>query len=281
MMDLKKFEAFKDTYLKTLTPSKVTEAMAYVLDGGQRIRTKLLLALLDGRDIPIESGFNSALALEMIHAYSLIHDDLPCMDDDDMRRGKPSCHIAFGEDIAVLTGDALLTDSFALIAKDKDLNDHQKLMIIKTYSEEAGSGGMVYGQVLDLANEDNKDAKYEDILNIARFKTGCLFKAATKAAMYIIDDEDNEAFYDKLAIELGLVFQMQDDLFDITKSTSELGKPSGSDIKEHKATAMTIMDEKALKDEVERRFMAIIEMIKKEKGEMDALIGLITYIKDR
>ncbi len=281
MMDLKKFERYKDDFLKNLKPSKVSEAMAYVLDGGQRIRTRLLLSILEGHGIPVERGFSCALALEMIHAYSLIHDDLPCMDDDDMRRGKASCHIAFGEAIAVLTGDALLTDSFSLIAKDSYLNDHQKLMIIRTYSEEAGSAGMVYGQVLDLANEENDGASYDDVLNIARFKTGCLFKAAAKAAMYIANDEENESFYNRLAEELGEAFQMQDDLFDIIKSSAEMGKPNGSDIREHKATAMKIMNEKALKDDVESRFMAIIDMIRKEKFDQKALIELITWVKDR
>lgn len=280
-MKLERFENFKDEYLKSLRPSRVQEAMSYVLQGGQRLRAQLILSLIKGRGYDITRGFHCALALEMIHAYSLVHDDLPCMDDDDLRRGRPACHVAYGEDVAVLCGDALLTNSFAIVANDPYLTDTQKVKIISTYSEEAGVEGMVYGQVLDLTNEGNPHATYDDVLNIARYKTGCLFNAATKAAMYIVKDEENIAFYNRLAIDLGFAFQMQDDLFDIIKSSEEIGKPKGSDIKDDKVTALSIFSKDELKTEVENRFIAIIEMIKRHDPKMSDLIELITKIKNR
>ena len=278
-LDLKRFERFKDEYLAKLTSSTIREAMIYSLDGGKRFRARLIFALLKTRSIDEKKGYHCALALEMIHAYSLIHDDLPCMDDDDMRRGKASCHIAFGEASAVLAGDALLTEAFRVITLDEDLTAAEKVSIINDYSSLAGAEGMVYGQELDLKSE-GKELTKEEIITIERYKTGCLFKAATRAASRILEDDDL-TFYDRLADELGIVFQMQDDLFDLTRSTEELGKPACSDLKDEKATALAIFDISELKDELDRRFAYIIGEIESHFIENFDILGLIQELKDR
>lgn len=281
-MKINDFEHYKDTYLNKIKDSKVKEAMIYVLKGGQRIRSRLLLSILDGFDVPQKKGYDAALALEMIHAYSLVHDDLPCMDDDDLRRGQPSCHIAFGEDVAVLCGDALLTEAFRVLASSKDLNSTQKVDIIKAYSELAGCEGMIYGQILDLENENNTHPTLRLLNEIDYYKTSCLFMAALYAGMYIVGDQKNQNFYKTLAEELGITFQMQDDLFDVIKTTQEMGKPSKSDLQEGKMTALSVFGStKELNDELNRRFAFIIDIIKDQDFDQSSLLDIVYTLKMR
>ena len=278
--DLQNFEHFKDSWLKAYSDSKVGKALAYVLDGGQRLRASIILAIVKGHGLKDEKAYHSALALEMIHAYSLVHDDLPCMDDDDMRRGKPSCHIAYGEDIAVLTGDALLTESFRVIAKDPYLDAESKIKIIESYSNLAGVKGMIYGQELDLSHSES-DANKELVEDIAYHKTSCLFIAAFLAGMYIAKDEKHIEEYKEMGNRLGIAYQMQDDLYDLIKSTEEMGKPAHSDIKANKLTALSVYSPEEIKLRLDKEFAYIINTANKWHFDTSELIGIVEYIDRR
>ncbi len=280
MMDLQNFERFKDMRLELFSDSKVGRAMAYVLDGGQRLRARIILAIVRGHGLPEEMAYHSALALEMIHAYSLVHDDLPCMDDDDMRRGKPACHIAFGEDIAVLTGDALLTESFTAVATDPYLDGDTKVKIIEAYSRLAGPEGMVYGQELDISH-NSEDADEDLVEAIAVHKTSCLFMAAFLAGMYIVKDDDHDIEYQEMGKRLGIAYQMQDDLYDLIRSTEDLGKPAHSDIDGHKLTALSVYTAEEIKVRLDREFAYIIEMADSWHFDTHDLKDIVTYIDRR
>ena len=143
------FEEYLEQAFSNMCDNKLTEAMKYALLGGKHFRPSLIFAITDGFGIERSEVYPAALALEMVHSYSLIHDDLPCMDNDDLRRGKPTVHKAFGEDIAVLAGDALLTHAFNVIS-EADYDDHTKVRMVQELSNLAGLGGMVHGQYLDM-----------------------------------------------------------------------------------------------------------------------------------
>ena len=164
--------------IKETEYSHLTEAMTYSAEaGGKRIRPKLLLEFMRVAGGNPEKALNFAIGLEMIHTYSLIHDDLPCMDNDDMRRGKPSCHIKYGEATALLAGDALLTDAFTTALSTEGIPAECVVKAAKILSECAGSNGMIGGQVIDLKYENSK-APLEVVLELYRLKTGALLKAA-------------------------------------------------------------------------------------------------------
>lgn len=184
-----------------------------MLSGGKRFRpflTTLVFELFSQDLVKIK---NFCLALEMIHTYSLIHDDLPCMDDDDLRRGKPTNHKVFSEDIALLAGDGLLTDVFFLISSDVHLNDQVKVKLIKLVSEKVGSRGMVSGQVLDM--QANKDVTFDELRKIHTLKTANLIQVAALGAALISESEDSDAFnISQYGFHLGMAFQIKDDLLD-------------------------------------------------------------------
>jgi len=205
--------------------------------GGKRIRPILLLEFcrISGGDI--NDAIDFACALEMIHTYSLIHDDLPCMDNDDIRRGKPSCHIAFGEANALLAGDALLNLAFETMLSSKaNVNAQIKLDAINNIAKCSGVDGMIGGQVIDLSNEGN-DISKEILLRLYRDKTAMLLKAATVSGA-ILGGADNEKISaaEDFAINLGIAFQIIDDVLDCIGDSAILGKPIGSDEKNNKKT---------------------------------------------
>ena len=230
----------------------MAEAMRYAtLGGGKRIRAFLVLEfckLFGGSE---EAAANFACALEMVHAYSLVHDDLPAMDNDDMRRGKPSCHKAFGESIALLAGDALLTYAFEVCASSA-LSSEKTVLAVQTLAQCAGAVGMCGGQEIDLLLEC-KD--YESLKTLHHKKTGELIRAAAilgyLASPAVYDEETVEKLTD-YALSLGLAFQIEDDLLDVRSSTEELGKPVGSDEKNGKKTVLTFMSEKEAEEEAKR-----------------------------
>lgn len=225
---------------------QVNSAARYsLLDGGKRIRGVLVLAaceLLGGR---AEDALDFAAAVEMLHCYSLIHDDLPCMDNDDFRRGKPSCHKAFGEATALLAGDALQGSAFEAIATAKTQNGQP--MSAKAIARAAaalalggGARGMVFGQEIDLAYENNPNT--EEILRcIHRHKTGHLINAAVQMGAAAADGSAHDGeILEHFAFDLGLVFQIVDDVLDVTATAEELGKPIGSDAENGKTTYITL-----------------------------------------
>lgn len=221
-------------------PAIIHEAMYYAtFNGGKRIRPIMVMegAVLAG--ISPELVMPTACALELIHSYSLVHDDLPAMDNDDMRRGKPTCHIKFGEDMAILTGDALLTLAFELIASNADIDgiEYKNVVkVIRKVAKAAGSQGMIGGQVLDLQAE-GKSIDYDDLKNLHSLKTGQLFRAALTAGAILGGmGADKLVRLEKYAYHYGLAFQITDDILDVKGDATLIGKPIGSDEKNDKTT---------------------------------------------
>ncbi len=213
------------------SPPRLAEAMAYsLLDGGKRLRPVLCLAFADAVARQTNGGGavadDGAFALEAVHTYSLIHDDLPAMDDDDLRRGRPTSHKAFGEAMAILAGDALLTDAFTVLATGPESAVRGRL--VAELAVAAGAGGMVGGQVLDIAHD--RPANLDYLTRMHRLKTGALIKAACRMGAIAGGGdaaalEAAEAYGDAV----GLAFQIADDVLDVTQSAEVMGKPTGAD----------------------------------------------------
>jgi len=221
--------------------SSVSDAARYsLLNAGKRIRAVLLFLTAEMCDMNWVDKLRLACAVEMIHCYSLIHDDLPCMDNDDMRRGKPSCHKAFGEATALLAGDALIGLGLETIANDSSLSEITRVKAIKAVSKAMGPRGMIYGQELDLEYENKKADK--DILNaIHRHKTGRMISLCGYLGSLDADLTIEQEIALKLYFEnIGLVFQIIDDILDVEGDEEELGKPVGSDSDNNKSTFITL-----------------------------------------
>ena len=220
--------------------SEVCRAARYsLLGGGKRIRAVLVLAVCDMLNGSAEAAEQFAAAVEMLHCYSLIHDDLPCMDNDDLRRGKPSCHKAFGEATAMLAGDVLLTEAFNAVAH-APASAEICVRAAQALGIGAGSHGMVYGQELDLKYEALA-ATEEQLRLIHRHKTGALINAAIQmgaAAAQATEQQSKEL--EDYAYGIGLVFQIVDDVLDVVGSQEQLGKPIGSDSENGKTTFATL-----------------------------------------
>ncbi len=214
----------------------IAEAMWYsLMAGGKRIRPILVLEFCRMCGENVKNALSAACAIEMIHTFSLIHDDLPCMDDDDMRRGKPSCHKAYGEAMALLAGDALLNYAYELIAEDENISCAAKIKLISDLSKAVGVNGMIGGQVIDTTYSGEFDEKL--LLDMYSMKTGALLKTACKMGC-ISADADNQKIIsaEKYAEKLGLAFQIIDDILDITGDEKLVGKPIGSDKIQGKVT---------------------------------------------
>ncbi len=229
-----------DKLLSTNMPCTVSDAMKYsVKNGGKRIRPILALEFAKACNGDENVALDFGCAVEMIHTYSLIHDDLPCMDDDEMRRGKPSCHIAYGEDNALLAGDALLTEAFKTLSSVNRIPAENIARAVYYLSSFAGINGMVGGQVLDLQFEKNKPT-IEEVLKMYSLKTCGLIKAACVlgclASNYCTEEYISAAI--DYAENLGIAFQIQDDILDIEGDAQLLGKPIGSDDKNDKSTVV-------------------------------------------
>lgn len=243
-----------ETHLPTdnIEPKRLHQAMRYsTLNGGKRIRAMLVYATGHLFNLPPSLLDSIACSIELIHAYSLIHDDLPAMDDDDLRRGKPSCHKAYDEATAILTGDALLTLAFNILAK-ADCTAEQKINCIQLLSQAAGSRGMVGGQALDLANE-GKSVSIAEIENMHLHKTGaliCTCVTLVAGLQYPTTDEHYKQLKHYAGC-IGLAFQVQDDILDETSTTEALGKTQGKDKLALKSTYPALLGLKASKQLVE------------------------------
>lgn len=226
--------------LDRLPDGKVKEAALYsLLSGGKRFRARLLFSALDAYRISQEKGVSSAIAVEMIHTYSLIHDDLPAMDDDTLRRGVPTCHIKYGEDIAILAGDALLTEAF-WYANNACENIQSTHVMVEEVIKAAGVGGMIYGQELDIANNDG-ESTIENLWEINKHKTGKLITLPFIAACIVADRQGDKDVWEKVGTNVGVIFQIQDDLLDIYATKEELGKNPNSDAKNNKVTYASLL----------------------------------------
>ncbi|WP_194847452.1 polyprenyl synthetase family protein [Candidatus Neptunochlamydia vexilliferae] len=226
---------------KLLPPGKgphapLFEAARYsLLLPGKRLRPELLLKVLDAYDIPAHEGLDAAAALEMIHTYSLIHDDLPCMDDDDLRRGKPTLHKVYDEGQAVLAGDFLLTYAFEVLAKSAVPRE-----VITIFAKAAGGHGMIGGQVIDLLSE-GKEIDWDTLKQMYLGKTAALFSAALEAGGVIAGaSTEDQAALKEAGNYYGISFQIQDDILDETGTEESMGKPVGSDVANRKANILTL-----------------------------------------
>ncbi|MEF9864866.1 MAG: polyprenyl synthetase family protein [Oscillospiraceae bacterium] len=220
--------------------SRVGQAAIYsLLAGGKRTRGVLAMAVSDAFGGSQETALRFACAVEMLHCYSLIHDDLPCMDNDDYRRGKPSCHKAFGEDTALLAGDALLTGAFELLSAP-DIEPKQAAKAVNILAKCAGANGMIWGQELDLHFETTK-ANEQELKYIHKNKTGMLINAAVQLGAVSADlDDEKRDILAQYAFAIGLCFQIIDDILDVTSTQEELGKPIGSDKQNNKTTFVSL-----------------------------------------
>ena len=262
-----------EEHLNSLNKSIVTDAMTYsVKNGGKRIRPFLTLEFAKACGGNIDAALDFGCAVEMIHTYSLIHDDLPCMDNDDMRRGKPSCHKAFGEANALLAGDSLLTHAFKVLTLAKNV-PHSNITSAVNYLSEYANG-MIDGQVLDLEFE-NSNPTVDEVLGMYSLKTGCLLIAACQLGCLTSKNwssDVNEAARD-YAINLGLAFQIMDDILDITSDEATLGKPVGSDEKNDKSTIVKFYG-------LEKAKELVNEYTKKAIDALDGIDGDTTTLKE-
>ena len=230
-----------EKYLRPKYPQRLYEAMNYsIFAGGKRIRPVLLLSACEAAGGNIDEALPFACALEMIHTYSLIHDDLPAMDNDDFRRGKPTCHKQFDEALAILAGDGLLTYSFEVMLEAVCCNNTEFARAAKIIANYSGSEGMLVGQVVDVESEGKKiDDK--TLMFIHDNKTGGLIKAALMSGAIIGGaDDDTVRNFEKIGYNMGMAFQIKDDILDVTSTTEVLGKPVLSDIKNEKQTYVSL-----------------------------------------
>ncbi len=248
-------QQLRTSVMQMKAPEIIKESMLYSLEaGGKRIRPMLLFATIDAFGDKVEKGLLTAAAIEMVHTYSLIHDDLPSMDNDDLRRGRPTNHKVYGDAFAILAGDALLTYSFQLITETAEVDAETKLKLIRELSIAAGAEGMVGGQVADISGE-NRCLTLDELEYIHIHKTGKLlsFSAVAGALLAGAPNAMVEQF-GKFAHHLGLAFQIRDDILDLEGNEVKLGKRTGSDTFNHKSTypALLTMDgaKKALVQEI-------------------------------
>ncbi len=229
-------------FTRDVAYGKLYEAMRYaILGGGKRIRPVLTLEFARLAGMDWQAALPVACALELVHTYSLIHDDLPCMDDDDLRRGKPTNHVVYGAGLATLAGDGLLTFAFELIASQKGIAPDKLNRCIAVIARAAGPAGMVGGQAFDLASDGDMAIGREGMELLHRSKTGVIFKAAIDMAAIVADASPQQRqALEAYASYMGLTFQITDDILDVVGDEALLGKPVGSDARNDKATYVTI-----------------------------------------
>lgn len=271
------FESELASRIAALPDSRIKEAMGYsLLGGGKRIRPMLLFAALDAYGVDMQFGLSMACAIEMMHTYSLIHDDMPEMDNDELRRGKPCNHIVFGSDIALLAGDALQTLAFESAASTSDAIKAGKLCLL--LAKKAGAAGMAYGQDLDLAG--GADTSLDQLEAIEMYKTGCLFELPLCAAAILAGHDDDMDEWNAIGKAIGILFQIQDDLLEMTVSEEQMGK-SLSDSKNEKATAISLLGYEEGARRVEAYFDEIEAILDRLSLDDKLLRSLIDSMKNR
>lgn len=233
-------EALQSLFLRSKPYGRLQEAMRYsLLAGGKRVRPVMTLAFCEALGGEARRALPLGTALECVHTYSLIHDDLPCMDDDDLRRGRPTCHKVYGETMAVLAGDALQAEAFRLIAGARDMEAWQRSEAVLVLADACGADGMVAGQVLDTDQLASGEA---DLRTLCALKTGALIRAAAELGCIAAGaGEDARRRASDYAGHLGLAFQVRDDMLDVTAQEDELGKPIGSDQAAGKRTFVDLL----------------------------------------
>ena len=278
----------KEFSVPDLAQKQVFEAMRYgVLGGGKRIRPVLTLAVSDMLGGSGADALRVGCAIECIHSYSLIHDDLPCMDNDDLRRGRPTCHKVFPESIALLAGDGLLNRAFELLSAPRPyekMDAEAVLSVIREIAGASGAFGMIGGQVIDLDCENRTDVTLALLRELHAKKTGALIRVSALCGCLcagILDETDKN--YQKIlqfSAKLGLAFQIKDDILDVTGKEEVLGKPIGSDEKSHKTTFVTLMGQEAAKRELSRLTEEAKEALS-GMGDTAFLLSFAEYLLNR
>lgn len=277
------FQEAMRKYLRPLDiPFQLKESMLYSIEaGGKMLRPILLLASYEVYNHDVNKALSTAVALEMIHTYSLIHDDLPAMDNDDYRRGKLTNHKVFDEATAILAGDALLTYSFEIISADPRLSNDEKVEIIKHLSRTSGPKGMVGGQILDMKAE-NKPVTLAELEEIHTLKTGELFKFAIYSGAYLGHASQEQLYnLNEFAYCLGLIFQIQDDILDITGDPDKIGKPLGSDEDNHKSTYPKLLGTNGAYDHKKHYVLKAKEALYRAGADESYLMALTDYFSQR
>ncbi|MCL4124702.1 UNVERIFIED_CONTAM: hypothetical protein GTU68_050442 [Idotea baltica] len=255
-----------------------------ITNGGKRVRPVLTYATGTALGIPLERLDLAAVSVEMMHAYSLVHDDLPAMDDDDLRRGMPTLHCQYDEATAILAGDALQALAFTVLAANNDnsLNPTAKLEMISVLGEASGANGMAAGQALDLESV-GKTLTLEWLEDMHRHKTGALIRASARLAVLVAEPEDNALAVkiDAYADAIGLSFQIVDDILDITGDTETLGKPQGADVALNKPTYPALMGLDGAKDYAQKMHAAALDSLAGLGNEFNELRELSEFIVNR
>lgn len=280
----KRINDFIQSALKHYPNARLTEAMAYaVLLGGKRVRPFLIYATGRMLGVSLDKLDTSAAAMESIHAYSLVHDDLPAMDDDALRRGNPTCHIAFDEATAILAGDALQSLAFSLISDDEKLTDSQKVAQISALATAAGAKGMCFGQSLDLIAED-KAVSLAELEQIHRNKTGALIEASVMMGLNLsqsANDMHIRMQLQRYAQAIGLAFQVQDDILDVIGETEKIGKQVGADEHLHKSTYPKLLGLEGAKQKAQDLYEQALDALAQLSFDTSALKALADFIIHR
>ena len=273
LIELKKNPAIEEKLLKAMEYS--------LMAGGKRLRPILLMAAADSINGAGEKLLTVATAMEMIHTYSLIHDDLPAMDNDDYRRGKLTNHKVFGEATAILAGDALLTLAFEVMTRQENISAETLLKVVKEFSAAAGASGMVGGQSIDIESE-NKKVDMATLQKMHLRKTGALFKAAIRSGAILAGANENQL--DALttyAEKFGLAFQITDDILDVVGDEKILGKPVGSDEKNHKSTYVSLTSLDEAKNLAQKAVDDAVDALKIFDTRADFLREIVKYLIGR
>jgi geranylgeranyl diphosphate synthase type II len=255
-----------------------------LMAGGKRLRPVMVIAAAELFGAPAEQVMPAACALEMIHTYSLIHDDLPCMDDDDLRRGRPTNHKVYGEAVATLAGDSLLTLAFELLGRQalvEGVNPARAARVVAEVAGAAGAAGMVGGQILDLAWE-GKGAPAEQLRQIHRLKTGALFSVSLRAGALLAGATDADlACLEAYADHFGLAFQIQDDVLDVVGDAAKTGKGVGRDVKHDKSTYVSLYGLDGARDMARQEVAAAIASLTPFGERACYLVKLARFVVDR
>lgn len=266
----------------TSTPSYLAEAIRYAtLNNGKRLRPALIYAIGEALNIPLSKLDSAACAIELIHSYSLVHDDLPAMDDDDLRRGQPTCHIQYNEATAILVGDAQQTLAFQTLSEDPKIHDKHKVLLIQLLSQASGTAGMIGGQMIDMQSE-GRLPKLEQLKTMHAMKTGALIKAALLMGACQSDEYLKlHAALSQFGNTIGLAFQVQDDILDIESDTATLGKPQGSDLQANKSTYPKLLGLDKAKDYRDQLIQEALDQLETMPFNSPFLIALTHYITQR
>ena len=262
--------------------ARVQEAMRYAIQaGGKRLRPFLVLQSARLFGVPDARALRVGAAIEALHTYSLVHDDLPCMDDDDLRRGRPTTHIAFDEMTAVLAGDALLTIAFEILADARTHpNADVRCALIARLAEASGHSGMIGGQIIDMLAD--KSFGVEDVIDLQRRKTGQLFEFSCEAGPILGQaDAETRARLKAYAEDMGVVFQITDDLLDVTSTAEKTGKAVGKDADMGKQTLVTLLGLEGARAEAEKRARRAVEALGPYAAKAPELSSLPFFLLDR